>query len=146
LNLRSGFSLQQPFLEGLQQYLQGFTRNYDIRTQLDVDKRLDAFSIPPDAQLQVFRIVQEALSNARKHGQARSVQVSFTGDNDHTIHMTIQDDGVGFDSAASTVSGKSHFGLQFMRERAEALGCCLRVESAPGAGTRIVLEIRGQES
>ena len=144
LNLRSGLSLHQPFLEALQQYLQGFTSNYDIRTQLEADKKFDASVIPPESQMQVFRIVQEALSNARKHGQAHVVQVLFTG-HDHTIHMTIQDDGIGFDPAASAVLAKSHFGLQFMRERAEVLGGCIQIESSPGTGTRVILDFLGRE-
>ena len=140
LKLRSGLSLHQPFFEAIQQYLQGFTSNYDIRTQLDVDKKFDASAIPPESQMQFFRIMQEALSNARKHGQAHSVQVSFAVD-DHTVRMTIKDDGIGFDPTADPMPGKSHFGLQFMRERAEGLEGCLRVESSPGAGTRVVLEV-----
>jgi signal transduction histidine kinase len=140
LNLRSGLSPHQPFFETLQEYLQGFTSNYDIRTRLDVDKIIDASSIPSESQMQFFRIVQEALSNARKHGKAHVVQVSFAGD-DHTVHMTIQDDGIGFDPAVNSVPGKSHFGLQFMRERAEALGGCLQIESSPGVGTRVILDV-----
>lgn len=144
LNLRSGLSLHQPFFEALQEYLQGFTSNYDIRTQLDVDEKIDASVIPPESQMQFFRIVQEALSNARKHGHAHVVQVSLAVDN-RTVHMTIQDDGIGFDPAVDSAPGERHFGLQFMRERAEALGGCLRVESSPGAGTRLTLEIPRKE-
>jgi signal transduction histidine kinase len=145
LNLRSGLALHLPFSEALDEYLQGFTSNYDIRTQLDVDNYFDASAIPPEAQMQFFWIVQEALSNARKHGQAHVVQVSL-GMADHTVQMTIQDDGIGFDPAGDSASGKSHFGLQFMRERAETLGGCLRVESSPGAGTRVVLEVPRKET
>ena len=144
LNLRSGLAMHQPFSEALEGYLQGFTSNYDIRTQLDVDNNFDASAIPPEAQMQFFRIVQEALSNARKHGQAHVVQVSLAMA-DHTVQMTIQDDGIGFDPAVDSAPGKSHFGLQFMRERAETLGGCLRVESSPGAGTRVVLEMPRKE-
>ena len=144
LNLRSGLSLHRPFFEALEGYLQGFTSNYDIRTQLDVDKDFDASAIPPEAQMQFFRIVQEALSNARKHGQAHVVQVSLAVD-DCTVRMNIQDDGIGFDPTVNPMPGKSHFGLQFMHERAEALGGCLRIESSPGAGTRLVLEVPRKE-
>ncbi len=90
--------------------------------------------------MQAFRILQEALSNARKHARARCVQVSFTKHN-RSVQMTIQDDGAGFDPALAASEG--HFGLKFMRERAEALGGRLEVESAPGKGTKVVVEIPG---
>jgi two-component system nitrate/nitrite sensor histidine kinase NarX len=93
-----------------------------------------------DAQLQIFHIVQEALSNARKHGQACNVLVAFARE-DGLACATIQDDGHGFVPEDVTLTGRQHFGLQFMRERAEQLGGLLRVQSEPGKGTRVVLEI-----
>jgi signal transduction histidine kinase len=102
--------------------------------------------------MQIFRILQEALSNARKHGQARCVQVTFVAE-DHLVCMTIQDDGGGFNASPSDLETDGHFGLRFMHERAEALGGCLEVISKPGEGTRVVarapmrtlLSIRGSE-
>ncbi len=141
LNLHTGPVPQQPFFPALRRYLEGFTDNYGIQTMLDVDERLGEQPFPQDSRMQVFRILQEALSNARKHARARCVQVSFTRE-DHLIRMTIQDDGAGFDSTQA--AGDGHFGLKFMRERAETLGGRLEVESAAGEGTRVVVEIPGR--
>jgi signal transduction histidine kinase len=92
----------------------------------------DAFE--PEAKAHLFRMIQEALSNARKHGRARSVKVAFEKQ-DSLARVVIQDDGDGFDPGA--VEGG--FGLRFMRERAAELGGSVEVQSAPGEGTRVVV-------
>jgi PAS domain S-box-containing protein len=138
LDLRSTPSLQLPFFTVLQQYLEGFTNNYEIKTRLTLGPGIDDETFSADSQLQIFRIVQEALSNARKHGHARRVEVIFTTE-DRQACLTIQDDGAGFDPIQA--AGESHFGLRFMGERAQAVGGCLQVHSTPGSGTRVVLEI-----
>ena len=144
LNLRSAPSLQQPFFTLVKQYLQGFTSNYDIQTHVTIPPQLGEEPFGPDAQLQVFRILQEALSNARKHGQARHVEVSFASD-DGRVRMTIQDDGRGFSPGDLRKDGEHHYGLQFMQERAGQLGGCLQVESSPGSGTHVVLNVPRKE-
>jgi PAS domain S-box-containing protein len=138
LDLHSAPAPQQPFFTALRRYLKGYTNNYGIQATLSADERLGEEPFSLDDRMEVYRILQEALSNARKHAQARCVQVSFTLDGD-SIRMTIQDDGAGFDPTQSL--GEGHFGLRFMRERAEQMGGVLRVDSAPGGGTRVSLEI-----
>jgi signal transduction histidine kinase len=138
LDLHTAPVPQQPFFTALRRYLEGFTDNYGIQTMLEVDERLGEQPFPQDSRMQVFRILQEALSNARKHARAHCVQVSFARE-DHFIRMTIQDDGAGFDSTQA--AGDGHFGLKFMRERAETLDGRLEVESAVGKGTKVEVEI-----
>jgi signal transduction histidine kinase len=138
LDLHSAPAPQQPFFTALRRYLKGYTNNYGIQATLSADERLGEEPFSLDDRMEVYRILQEVLSNARKHAQARCVQVSFTLDGD-SIRMTIQDDGAGFDPTQSP--GEGHFGLRFMRERAEQMGGVLRVDSAPGGGTRVSLEI-----
>ncbi len=90
------------------------------------------------AEITLFRIAQEALNNAVKHARATAAEVRLeTGSNGAVL--TIADDGRGFDSSAPPPAG--HLGLVGMRERAEAIGARLRVESAPGAGTRVIVEL-----
>jgi PAS domain S-box-containing protein len=139
LNLHSTASLQQPFFTVVRQYLDAFTSSHDIQTHLNVDPGLAQESCAPETQLQLFRILQEALSNARKHGQAHQVQVTFAVE-DGRFCMSIQDDGRGFDPDHVSKTGGSHFGLQFMRERAVEMEGSLQVQSAPGEGTTVVLE------
>ena len=84
----------------------------------------------------MYRISQEALNNIAKHAQARNVEISLYAASDRVV-LDITDDGVGFDANATP---PDHWGLATMRERAEAVGIAFRLESAPGAGTRIVVE------
>ena len=140
LDLRASPSPQRPFFEVVQHYLHGFTVNYDIQTGLTVSDELGEDTLPPEAQIGLFRILQEALSNARRHGQARQVRVTFRAEIG-IVQMSIEDDGCGFDpdrvadGDRSMDAGDGHFGLDVMRERAGELGGSLRVESAPGRGT-----------
>jgi signal transduction histidine kinase len=84
----------------------------------------------------VYRIVQEGLTNAVKHGSAHAAVVEVTEDGD-TVEIRIRDDGVGFDPAARTAG----FGLVGMRERVELLQGTFAIDSAPGAGTSITISL-----
>jgi PAS domain S-box-containing protein len=97
----------------------------------------DAFprTIPERTGREVVRIVQEALANARRHAQPRRVRVSLSLDGD-LARVEVSDDGRGFDAARPGVG----MGRQSMRHRARELGGELKIESAPGSGTRVRLE------
>jgi signal transduction histidine kinase len=140
LNLASTASLDRSLSFAIKQYLDGFTRNYNIRTQLDVDADLDEERLRPEMRLQLLRILQEALSNARRHGQAHQARIALAVVNG-CLRMTAEDDGCGFDAQGTANFGGSHYGLGFMRARAGELGGTLQVTSAPGCGTRVALEI-----
>lgn len=90
---------------------------------------------PPDA-LQVLRIVQEVLTNVLKHAQARQIRLATTLQ-DSTVQVLIEDDGVGFDTEGSS-SGR---GLRHLAQRASRLGGRLLIDSVPGQGTRVVLDL-----
>jgi len=143
LNLHATPGPEQSFFTALQNYLQGFTNNYGIQTLLSLDDQLESEPYLSETRMQVFRILQEALSNARRHGRAHSIQVSFTRDSE-MVQMTVQDDGTGFDPSLVVPGGNGHFGLQFMRERAEMLGGGLTVTSQPGHGTRVEVWVPSQ--
>jgi signal transduction histidine kinase len=95
--------------------------------------------LPADVQIALYRIAQEALNNITKHARASQAKVSLTSESGQ-VRLRISDDGIGFDSP--TVSAH-HLGLEIMRERAEAIGATLRIESQPSHGTRIEVEWRG---
>lgn len=86
-----------------------------------------------------YRILQEAVANARLHAQARNIEVRLRVDRD--LELTIADDGVGFDPDAQECG--SGTGIQFMRDRAQALGGMLTVESAPNRGTTVAFQLLG---
>ena len=98
----------------------------------DVDFEL---RLPPLIETALFRIAQEAVSNLTRYANAQRVEVSFVQEA-QLVRLMIADDGCGFDATRLPDSGS--YGLQIMRERAEAVNATLIVDSAPGRGTRIV--------
>jgi signal transduction histidine kinase len=99
--------------------------------------------LPPDVEVTLFRITQEALANVRKHAQAGRVDITLSYLDDEVL-LDVQDDGVGFDRAtvsATPGSVNGGFGLTGMRERLRLLGGSLMIESAPGEGTSITVAL-----
>lgn len=98
-------------------------------------------AVPLPVKISLYRILQEALSNAARHGQARRHSVTLSCDG-RRITMEVCDDGQGFDVAEvmqRPLAG--HFGLEGMRERVHLLGGSFSIESAPGQGARVRVEI-----
>ena len=93
----------------------------------------------------IYRIVQEALNNAIKHARAHEILVLLDGSDPKRLCLSISDDGVGFVPGPGEEAQASGFGMQTMRERAEAVGGSLRVISAPGRGTTIEVTIPTSE-
>ena len=92
------------------------------------------------ARTVALRVAQEALQNVRKHASATNVTVSTSLDGDSWT-LEVRDDGRGFDTATVAARGRSNFGLQFMRERAELIGARLDIRSRPDGGTVVRLAI-----
>ncbi len=90
----------------------------------------------PDVQTNLYRILQEGVSNVLKHAQAREVILEIKRENDF-LRATLLDDGCGFDLASLTVNTREGLGLQSIAERASLMGGNLSIQSAPGRGTRI---------
>jgi PAS domain S-box-containing protein len=93
---------------------------------------------PIEAKEAVYRIAQEALHNVVKHARARRVDLRLACDDDGHIELDVRDDGDGFDPLGDFAG---HLGLRSMRERAVRLGGTLRIESAPGEGSRVSLRL-----
>ena len=91
----------------------------------------------PDVELALFRIVQEAVSNAVKHAQASTVTVSL--DLTGGASAVVADDGVGFDPSSRRIRER-HLGITSMEERAAAIGASFKIDSAPGAGTTVTVQ------
>ncbi len=123
--------------QALRTTLRKFEHQSGVSTHLSMHGH--AVALPSDVQLQVLHVVQEALSNVRKHAHATKVQVDVFRDPQWVFR--VRDNGRGFDSA-HTVFSAPHVGRRIMRERAQRIGADVRVESTPGEGTevRIALE------
>jgi two-component system nitrate/nitrite sensor histidine kinase NarX len=94
--------------------------------------------LPPLLETEVFRIIQEALTNIRKHAQASRVRVAIQTAEDRT-RIEIEDDGRGFNPHG--IDDAQHFGLRIMRERAERIGGAFQIDSERGRGTRILIQV-----
>ncbi|MBS0316336.1 MAG: type IV pili methyl-accepting chemotaxis transducer N-terminal domain-containing protein [Proteobacteria bacterium] len=116
--------------------LQKFERQSGLRATL----RTSGYGVPlpADVQIQILHIVQEALSNVRKHAQPSQVWVDVQ--QQPVWRFEVRDDGVGFDVAGRSPDD-THVGLRIMAERAERIGARLEVSSRPGAGTSTVLTL-----
>lgn len=121
----------------LQEFVDRWQDQSGIVGELTTEGRLD---LAPTAELQVLRIIQESLTNVRKHSGARRARVALRR-TDEQIHVEIQDDGRGFDPSTRSREGWPRFGLAIMRERAESIGASLDVESTPEAGTRLSVRV-----
>jgi len=135
------FELRLPMLksEGLAAALQARLEAVEARVGLETDFRTEGEGhLSPDVEEGLYRIAQEALNNALRHAHARSVSVSLHLNN-QTVALEVADDGIGFDPPAAQEQGG--FGLRGMEERAARLGGTLRVESRPGEGSKITVEV-----
>lgn len=121
--------------QALQETLQKFQHQTSLPTQLQIQG--DGLPLPPDAQVQVLHVVQEALSNVRKHARATQVELQvFKG---APWRFVVRDDGQGFDPTLRR--GESHVGLNIMQERAQRIGAHVHIDSTPGQGAVVTLTL-----
>lgn len=121
--------------------LRSTVQKFELQSGLPVDLVFQEHGQPldPDVQIQVLHIVQEALSNVRKHAHASRVRIVV--DSLPRWRIVIADDGRGYDPARQAEDAQAHVGQQIMRERAAAIGGTLSVDARPGDGVRVVLEL-----
>lgn len=94
--------------------------------------------LPPRRTTAVYRIFQEGLTNVSRHSKARHVKVTLRVEGEQLL-LTLQDDGCGFDPVSPAANGAGALGLLSMSERAREMGGELRIDTAPGQGTRLSL-------
>lgn len=138
-SLRKTADAGRGLVATLREYSREFSRNSGITVDLAAPQEQD-LHMPPGVQVQLVRIVQEALNNTRKYAGASHASVSIERSNSNML-ITVEDDGTGFDQETVGKSTSRSFGLSIMRERAESVGARFSIESEPGRGTRVVLEL-----
>ena len=133
----------QNLVDAIEKIVSQFRNDTGIKTYLQ--KEWSGTSLCREDETQILRIIQEALWNIRKHRQAKTVRLMLKDGIEGKCHILIEDDGIGINEKVYGTPGE-HIGLTIMRERASRLGGKLRVESEPGEGTRIVLELNQTET
>ncbi len=136
LNFRTRL-VEGDLVASLQITVDKFQRQTGIEATLLAD--IDGAPFPREQQLQLLFIVQEALSNIRKHAEASEVEICLS--DGEFFSLTIQDDGIGFDAETLLRKGDSHVGIHIMRERAERIEASFEVQSTPGTGTTVILKL-----
>jgi len=137
--------LRPPVLDdyGLLAALHWYGRQVTARTGVPVMVSGNEVSprLPPAIEVALFRIVQEAATNAIKHAQPTQIDIQVQNDVQE-MRLIVADDGIGFDLAArQPADGRHGWGIMTMIERAEAVGAHCRIESQPGRGTRVIVEV-----
>ncbi|WP_232540190.1 histidine kinase [Azohydromonas aeria] len=117
--------------------LQKFEHQTGLKTHLEIEGH--GLPLDPDVQVQVLHVVQEALSNVRKHAQASQVWVEVSAGAGTGWRFEVRDDGVGFDPQADRA--ETHVGLKIMRERAARIGAQVQLDAVPGAGSCVTLTV-----
>ena len=137
VGLRTLPTPQQPLADALQEYVARWQEMSGISGSLTIE--IDV-PVRPDVELQLVRVVQEALTNVRKHSRASHARVEIRRREGKLIAL-VGDNGVGFNPDAIERGEFAKFGLTTMRERAEGVGATLEIEATPGSGTTVRFEI-----
>jgi two-component system, NarL family, nitrate/nitrite sensor histidine kinase NarX len=129
---------KQGLIPAVQKLISRMRKDSNIHILLQ--KEWDHSDLPPNLEMHIFRIVQEAMNNIRKHSNAQNVRLMFRCDEHGHHQILIENDGCGFITPKASDHPGKHVGLSIMRERANYLGGDLQVESDPDEGTRIELD------
>jgi two-component system sensor histidine kinase UhpB len=129
---------------GLVPTLRWLVRAFSKRTGMTLEFVLEGeeAGVDPDAETLVFRVAQEALTNATKHAHAARAEVRLRREPER-LRLEVRDEGQGFDATAALERSdeEAGFGLRGMRDRVQLLGGRFEISSAPGAGTTVRLEL-----
>lgn len=124
------------FAQVVSRYVEDFADRFGIPAESGIDAVGER--LPTRHQAELLRILQEALTNVRRHADATRVRVALEP-TERGLQLVIADNGRGFDPAQAA---SSRYGLRGMRERAAIIGAELRIESAPQDGTRIIVDVQ----
>jgi signal transduction histidine kinase len=140
LGLSSPIVPERGLVGALEEYAVRFSDASKLVTQVDASPLARAVQLAPEIQAQVFRIVQEGLTNIRKHASAGRARVEVDA-RDRELVLLVEDDGTGFDPHASGPEDWPRYGMQAIRERAASVGGSVSWSTEPGAGTMLRLSV-----
>lgn len=127
----------------LEHYIADFRERYTLPVDLAIHGQAGQ-RLSPEAETTIYRIVQEALTNVARHAKAHRASVMVELRSDKTL-VIVEDNGVGLDAEVVAKGSRQHLGLWGIRERAELLGGKLTIESEPGRGTSLFVELPGSD-
>ena len=137
-NMRSQVLEECDLGEALTRILHKLTDDSRVKTEVKVNGSKHRLS--PRTENNLLRIGQEAITNAVKHAKANKITIILTFDS-RIVHLSIHDDGIGFEAITRQAGERRSFGLVGIRERVEQMGGTLEIISAPGKGTKITVQV-----
>ncbi len=137
VDLRTLPGPERAFDDVLREYIDRWKEQTGVDARLVIDGDV---GLPNGIELQLVRIIQESLTNVRKHAKATTATIDVRRGNGR-LHITVSDNGAGFAQAGLSRSVFPRFGLSTMRERAESIGGTFSIESTPGGGTVVNVEV-----
>lgn len=140
LGLRMNGQDSDGFADTIRKYTKQYSQLSHIPVDLKVSPDAEQYKLDAEVELQLLRIVQESLANIRKHSLADSAWIAIRLDNG-SFNLTVGDDGLGFDPGSNQGEKQTQFGLRMMQERADAIGAKFSVDTVPGGGTRINVQV-----
>ena len=140
LGLRMTSQVGSGLAAALRAYSEQFARLSDLYINFDSCESCDELSLPPETELQLFRIAQEAITNVRKHASASQVWMTLEKNNG-TLSLQVRDNGRGFNVPDTQRDQCEQLGLSTMRERADQIGANLSVKSGSGIGTYVQVKL-----
>jgi len=131
---------EKDFLTALDKDISSFKTQTGLTVERSILAGFNGEMIKPVIRIQILSIIKEALNNIRKHAEAKHVKIALSFEQ-KMVCVLVQDDGKGFNMMLGQNSVKTRFGLDIMRERAAEIDGTLKIESAPGKGCRITLNV-----
>jgi signal transduction histidine kinase len=144
IGLKLAGNVDRGFANNVRDFIEQCNRLDDLALELEISKDVDVLNMGVEKELQLFRILQEAVSNIRKHSNASDASVRLEK-NESQMIMIISDNGVGFDPVETGLDRGGHFGLRIMFERAREIGAHVEIKSNPGSGTQVIVTMDLQE-
>jgi len=136
--LRNSMGTSMGLAAALEQTARQLTETRDVRLHLELPQSTP--SLPVEVQFNLLRIAQEAITNATRHASARTIDVALK-QRPGRLALRVHDDGIGFSVVDREGPDQRHYGLIGMRERARQISADLTIESKPGAGTTILVDL-----
>ena len=140
LGLKTSEQIGGGLVSMLQGYVDQFRRLSDLQVHVSISPAVEDIPLSTETELHLLRIVQEALSNARKHAIATEVTLTVTRENG-SLRLVVADNGIGFDSKKLDNENSLQFGLRGMRDRVQEIGGSFEIESELGSGSRIIISL-----
>lgn len=139
-NTRNSASMETDFTTGLAKELRKFEEQSGINVKLDIPIGFLGHDLKPTIQINMLYIIKEALNNIRKHAEASTVKIRLFVAKEK-LHVTVEDNGKGFEVENIFCDTKNNFGLNIMRERASEIGAHIDIESELGKGSCVAFQV-----